>query len=180
MKTRKHVRYIDHLGAYLWAAKHVYGKRILEIGSGEGYGAQLLSLFVTKIEGIDSSPAFTRRAQSNKYHCPARFQQANLEVDKIDFGDAQAVVAFEILEHLINPHHFLSQIPAGVPLLFSVPHNYPHPLHVTDFNSWADVHKMVSPHFKETQIFWMKDGVVYDHEVPFDTDTCRYVGIAVK
>ncbi len=181
MKPRKHVSYIYHLGAYLWAAKYVYDKSVVEIGSGEGYGAQILSLFAKQIQGFDASPTFTRRAQANKYHCHANFTQADFDKGNHTFEGAEAVVAFEILEHLKNPSEVIFHIPSDVPLLFSVPHNYPHPLHTHDFNSWADVHKMLARGgFLNTQMFWMKDGLVYDHEIPFEGDKCRYVGIATK
>ncbi len=41
----------EHLHRYLWAAQLVTGKRVLDLGSGEGFGASILADNASEVRG---------------------------------------------------------------------------------------------------------------------------------
>ncbi|MHB8233657.1 MAG: hypothetical protein ACYDHT_03295, partial [Solirubrobacteraceae bacterium] len=43
----------EHMHRYLWAAQLVQGKRVLDLGSGEGFGAAILGDTATQVVGVD-------------------------------------------------------------------------------------------------------------------------------
>lgn len=160
---------------YAWAGKLAYKKNIIEVGCGEGYGAQILSLFATSYLGIDISPTFLKRAKNKQMFCPANFEIADVDVPLNNFGVLQNTlfIAFETLEHIKYPKDLVRSLAeAGLPLLFSVPHNYPHSLHITDYYCLDDVKELAGA-YKSTQFWYMKDGQIT--EQPVDNPD-RYIG----
>ena len=83
---------------YEWAAKNLYGKKILELGCSSGYGRQF---FPEDIEytGIDYDQTILEFAKKNFPN--GNYKQMNLETDKIE-GYWDTIIAFEVLEHLSN------------------------------------------------------------------------------
>jgi 2-polyprenyl-3-methyl-5-hydroxy-6-metoxy-1,4-benzoquinol methylase len=54
----------NHLKVYQFAAQFVPGKRVLDIGSGTGYGSEYLAAYASSVTGIDYSKTAVRFAQS--------------------------------------------------------------------------------------------------------------------
>src|SRR5271156_3423482 len=55
----------EHFHRYLWAAQLVTGRRVLDLGSGEGFGAALLSDAATEVVGIDIDETTVEHASLN-------------------------------------------------------------------------------------------------------------------
>ena len=53
----------QHLAAYAFARRFVTGKRVLEVGFGEGYGASYLADDAAEVVAIDITPGNIPRAQ---------------------------------------------------------------------------------------------------------------------
>jgi 2-polyprenyl-3-methyl-5-hydroxy-6-metoxy-1,4-benzoquinol methylase len=111
-----------HLARYEFAVPFVKEKCVLDLGSGEGYGAALLAEHAREVVGIDYSPEAVK-------HARARYARGNLS---FDVGDAMAipnqlghfdvVTCFEVIEHVEDHGALLAGIaralrPGGVVLL---------------------------------------------------------------
>jgi 2-polyprenyl-3-methyl-5-hydroxy-6-metoxy-1,4-benzoquinol methylase len=95
-----------HLAAYRWAATRARGKRVLDAGCGEGYGAALLAEHARAVLGIDRAEPIAigqarHRAQNLEYRVA--------DLDRLEsFGERfDLVVSFQVIEHLPDPVGFL-------------------------------------------------------------------------
>src|SRR5437588_11224917 len=55
----------EHMHRYLWVAGIVRGRRVLEVGSGEGFGAAILALAGAEVVGIDIDERTVEHSQVN-------------------------------------------------------------------------------------------------------------------
>ena len=151
----------EHLHRYAFASRFVAGKRVLDIGSGEGYGTFLLAQSASFAAGIDVDLPTIE-------HSASKYRRDNL-----DFVAASAiqlpfdkpfdvVVCFETLEHVENQEGLLSEArrllePDGL-LIVSTPDkqtysddpHFDNPFHAHElyFEEFQD---LLGRHFKETR-----------------------------
>lgn len=92
--------YARHLSAYNFVMPYVRGKDILEVGFGDGYGANFLADYANYVRAADVLERNVTLA-SNKY------RKQNLEFIKsdalsLDFpeGIFDAVISFQVIEHI--------------------------------------------------------------------------------
>ena len=90
----------QHLAAYAFTRQFVAGKRVLEIGFGDGYGANYLAEAAAEVTGIDMAPGNIPRAQA-KYPRP-NLRFLHMEGTTLDFPDAafDVVGSFQVIEHI--------------------------------------------------------------------------------
>ena len=90
----------QHLAAYAFARRLAAGKRVLEIGFGEGYGSNYLAEAAAEVVGVDLAPGNIPRAKS-KYP-RANLQFLHMEGTKLDFPDGSfdLVGSFQVIEHI--------------------------------------------------------------------------------
>jgi SAM-dependent methyltransferase len=101
------------------------GKRVLDVGSGEGYGPALLAGRAAEVVGVDYSPAAVEHARS-AYPLPnLRFDV--MDANRLDpaLADFDLVTCFEVLEHVDSPEALVRSLsgalrPDGV-LVLSTP-----------------------------------------------------------
>lgn len=89
-----------HFTAYHFALSYIRGKDVLEIGFGEGYGADFLSGHVKSIKAVDILTSNVERA-SSKYKKPnLTFNQ--MDAKDVSFSDESfdAVLSFQVIEHI--------------------------------------------------------------------------------
>ncbi len=55
----------EHLHRYLWAAQLVEGRRVLDLASGEGFGAAILAESAASVIGIDTDQRTVDHSQLN-------------------------------------------------------------------------------------------------------------------
>jgi len=101
----------EHFHRYLWAANLVGGRRVLDLGSGEGFGAALLAESATHVVGVDVDELTVEHSRLN-YAGPNLDFELGTAVDLSRFEDGSfgAVVAFEIIEHVREHERVLSEI----------------------------------------------------------------------
>jgi 2-polyprenyl-3-methyl-5-hydroxy-6-metoxy-1,4-benzoquinol methylase len=113
----------EHVHRYAFACRFVAGKRVLDIASGEGYGAAALQKAgAAHVIGVDVSESACFHART-KYGIDARLGSA----DQIPLPDnsVEVVVSFETIEHVSNPNRFLDEcmrvLSSGGKLIISTP-----------------------------------------------------------
>jgi GT2 family glycosyltransferase/SAM-dependent methyltransferase len=91
----------EHYHRYMWAAALAEGKRVLDLGSGEGFGSAILAETAAHVTGIDVDAVTVEHSQLN-YRAPnLEFgQRSALALEELDAGSFDAVIAFELIEHV--------------------------------------------------------------------------------
>ncbi len=102
----------QHLAAYAFTRQFAAGKRVLEIGFGEGYGSAYLAEAAKDVTGIDMAPGNIPRAQAR--HPKPNLRFIHMEGSKLRFPDGSfdVVGTFQVIEHIPEPQlpKFLSEI----------------------------------------------------------------------
>ncbi len=102
----------QHLAAYAFTRQFVHGKRVLEIGFGQGYGSNYLAETAKEVVGIDSASGNISRAQLRYLRHNLRFLHMNGQ--KLDFPDESfdVIGSFQVIEHIPEPElpNYLTQI----------------------------------------------------------------------
>ncbi|MCL5023585.1 MAG: methyltransferase domain-containing protein [Nitrospirae bacterium] len=103
--------YQDHLARYLFAARCVKGKRVLDFGCGAGYGAEVLrKAGASKVTGIDISPEAVAYARSNYAGNGIEFVIGDCRNAPFPARGFDVVVSFEVLEHIEDQTSYLSEV----------------------------------------------------------------------
>ncbi len=102
----------QHLAAYTFTRQFAQGKRVLEIGFGDGYGSNYLAEVAQEVTGIDMAPGNIPRAQE-KYPRP-NLHFVHMEGSQLSFPDGafDVVGTFQVIEHVPEPDlmRFLTEI----------------------------------------------------------------------
>ena len=101
----------EHFHRYLWAAALVEGRRVLDLGSGEGFGAAMLAQSAAHVVGIDIDETTVEHSTLN-YAAPDLEFRLGTALDLSAFADGSlgAVVAFEVIEHVREQERVLAEI----------------------------------------------------------------------
>lgn len=129
MRTGAHILN-RHVMRYAWAVPWAYGKRVLDLGCGAGYGSFLLSWGALVVLGVDMSAEALRFAET-WFEAPNLLYRV-LDVSQESVPAADVYVAFEILEHLDDPIHLLESLRGT--LLWSLPVNDGSQFHKRAYN----------------------------------------------
>ncbi|HEX4591096.1 MAG TPA: class I SAM-dependent methyltransferase, partial [Gemmataceae bacterium] len=91
----------EHWHRYLFARDHADGKVVLDVASGEGYGAARLAEVAARVVGVDADPAAVKHAALTYHRDNLEFRTGAAEKIPVD-GEAvfDLVVSFETIEHL--------------------------------------------------------------------------------
>jgi O-antigen biosynthesis protein len=154
----------EHLHRYLWAAGLVAGRRVLDLASGEGFGAAILAETAAEVIGCDIDADSVEHATLNYDADNLAFQVADAR-DLSAFADGEfgAVVAFEMIEHVDQQDRVLNEIkrvlsPDGL-LVISTPDRDAYgeaaganPYHVREL-SQAEFAEVLGARFEHTAMF---------------------------
>jgi len=116
----------DHMARYLFAGQFANGKRVLDVGTGFGYGAALLKAAgAASVVAFDIDEAVVAQARGRFGRCGIEFCTANSESFDATLTGFDLIVSFENIEHITRPDEFVraSRValnPSGV-LLCSTP-----------------------------------------------------------
>src|SRR5688572_6127974 len=134
----------EHFHRYIWASGFVEGKRVLDLASGEGYGAEMLARRADFVCGVDIDEHAVGHA-SEKYRKPnLRFLEGSLTaVPVLEEQSFDVITCFEAIEHIDQHHELMREVkrllkPAGL-FIASIPNkeaynarNGPNPFHIKE------------------------------------------------
>lgn len=101
----------EHFHRYLWAAQLVSGRRVLDLGSGEGFGAAILAEAAEHVVGIDIDERTVEHSRLNYASTNLEFEVGSaLDLSAFETGSFGAVVAFEIIEHVRDQEQVLAEV----------------------------------------------------------------------
>ena len=102
---------LEHLQRYALCRQLVRGRRVLDIASGEGYGAAMLAATAARVVGIDMDPGAVRHARDTYARAPnLRFVVGRCEAIPVASQSIDVVVCFETIEHLEQQAELLDEI----------------------------------------------------------------------
>jgi O-antigen biosynthesis protein len=97
-----------HVARYLHASQFVSGKRVLDAGTGAGYGAALLmSAGASNVQAIDLSEETIQKARARFGHLGVEYRVDDCETLSTIRRPVDLICNFENIEHLRNPDAFL-------------------------------------------------------------------------
>lgn len=93
----------EHFSRYLFALRLVEGQRVLDVGSGEGYGAYLMAEMARSVTGVDISESAVEYARGRYIKENLRFAVSSETAFPLD-GPFDRITCFEVIEHLSEEH----------------------------------------------------------------------------
>lgn len=114
--------YQRHLVVYEWIAERVVGKRVIDMASGEGYGASVLVERAAVVTGVEANPEAFEHAR-RRYVAP----NIHFERDLVEhFAEPCDAISFlQTIEHVENPgevlDHFAAMLTPGGVAYISTP-----------------------------------------------------------
>jgi 2-polyprenyl-3-methyl-5-hydroxy-6-metoxy-1,4-benzoquinol methylase len=104
-----------HLVVYEWVARRVAGLRVIDMASGEGYGADVLARRAAAVVGVEANPDAFEHARLRYVRDNLRFERGMVEVYA---EPCDAIVFLQTIEHIQDPdavlEHFAAMLaPAG-------------------------------------------------------------------
>ncbi len=156
----------DHQARYEWAAQWLEGRRVLDAGCGYGYGADFLATHgARRVVGVDSDGEAIRYARQRFRNDHLAFVRA--EVKSVRTGAFDAVVSFEVLEHVRDGAAYIAELartlrPEGF-LLLSTPNRHfterfyvegrsPNPFHLREYYP-EEVAQLLASYFPAVKTF---------------------------
>ena len=162
----------EHWHRYHFVLPLIAGKKILDVASGEGYGAALMATRALSVNGVDISTDAVAHA-SAMYAQLKNLTFVEGSCVKLPFADAtfDAVVSFETIEHIVEQNEFLDEIkrvlkPAGL-LIMSSPNRaeysdargFSNEFHVKELYR-AELAELLGKRFRHLQWFSQRNGFV--------------------
>lgn len=100
----------DHLQRYEYAARFVHGKRVLDAGTGPGYGAAILSnAGASEVIAVDIAADVIAEASLRYGDAKTKFIVDDCEVFGSVEGKMDVIVSLENIEHLQRPERFVKR-----------------------------------------------------------------------
>lgn len=98
-----------HLVAYDHVLTLAEGKRVLDLGSGEGYGTSLLSTRAERAVGVDLAPEAIYHARRTYRRSNLRFMYSDIYDLDLEDGSFDLVCSLQVIEHLHEPARFMRE-----------------------------------------------------------------------
>jgi ubiquinone/menaquinone biosynthesis C-methylase UbiE len=110
---------IEHLHRYFVARSLCRGLDVLDVASGEGYGAALLAQVARSVVGIELSEEAVAHARAAYKQSGLRFMVGDARRMELPDDSVDIVVSFETIEHFYDHEAFVAEVrrvlrPAGL------------------------------------------------------------------
>ncbi len=101
--------YARHVAAYRHLAPRCVGQDVLEAGSGEGYGTDVVRRAGARtVLGLDYDAAAVLHARDR--YSPNAFVRANLVQLPLAASSVDVVLSLQVVEHIWTPHDLLAEV----------------------------------------------------------------------
>ena len=111
-----------HVAVYAWVAAQVSGRRVIDMASGEGYGADLLAARAASVVGVEANPDAFDHARLRYTRPNVRFERSMVEVYA---EPCDAIVFLQTIEHVQDPgavlEHFAAMLAPDGAVFVSTP-----------------------------------------------------------
>ena len=139
--------------AYYKAAELVSG-RVLEIGTGMGYGVEVVAPAAERFITVDKSQAYS-------VDLPSNTEFGQMTIPPLDFADESFdyVISFQVIEHIKRDRDFVKEVSRvlrkGGSFIVSTP-NAPmsltrNPWHVREYRA-EELRQLLAPHFESVEM----------------------------
>lgn len=156
-----------HWHRYQAVAPALAGRDVLDVGTGGGYGAEVLAQSAHTVVAVDVDPSAVAQAEERYRKDNLKFFTASAL--RLPFGDGtfDAVVAFELVEHLPRAQHPLAVAewkrvlkPSGVLVLSTPDHDrmreFPdNPYHLGELTE-AELRGLLAQHFATVHLYYQE------------------------
>jgi SAM-dependent methyltransferase len=99
--------YRRHLAVYEWIAERVWGRDVVDLACGEGYGSAVLARRARSVVGVDANPEAFEHARLKYTTDGVRFERDMIETWR---GDVDCVVFLQTIEHVQDPDAVLEHV----------------------------------------------------------------------
>ena len=180
----------EHMHRYAMAQSLVDGRRVLDFGSGEGYGTAALASRAASVTGVDIDPEAVAHALA-KYETVLNVSFEAITDNRLPYPDGsfEVITCFEVIEHVPDPNAVIAEIARllstdGV-LLISTPNkaeysdknNFNNEYHLKEFYI-EEFREFLYEHFTSvnflgqrlvsTSLFWSMDDDAEGLDVAFE------------
>jgi len=119
-----HPLFMRHLAAYRFCIPYCVGQKVLDVGSGEGYGSYLLSEVAAEVTGVEFNKALVRYAQTRYGHPRLHFQQGDAGALRFAVHTFDVAVSLQVMEHIPDYLRYLYEIhrvlkPGGLAIIIT-------------------------------------------------------------
>ena len=156
--------YYEHLHRYALAARFCAGKRVLDVASGEGYGAALLARHAADVVGVDVDEGAVDHARRMYYAGNLRFLRGSVTEVPLADASVDVVTSFETIEHVAEHEKMLDELrrvlaPGGVlvisspnKLVYSDMPGFHNPFHVRELY-FAELRDLLARRFAHVALY---------------------------
>ena len=166
-KRTNHPFYCQYIAVYEYAAQFLQSQRVLDIGCGEGYGANLLAQHAKEVVAIDKNKKTIQQAKRRYVLSNLDFHVQDVsEISVSPFSLFDVVCCFHVIEHLKTPASFLAEIrkhllaPSGI-LLISTPNRHSPIRRSTGFQWPYHEREYTADEFRELLLTSFEDVTLY-------------------
>jgi 2-polyprenyl-3-methyl-5-hydroxy-6-metoxy-1,4-benzoquinol methylase len=152
-----------HLVVYEWVAGQVAGRRVIDMASGEGYGADALAARAASVVGVEANPDAFEHARLRYVRPNLRFEHSMVEVYA---EPCDAIVFLQTIEHVQDPdavlEHFAAMLAPGGVVFVSTPNvltlappgaeRSGNPWHVREYRP-EEFRALCAAHFPRVELF---------------------------
>jgi O-antigen biosynthesis protein len=101
----------EHFHRYLWAGLLLAGRTVLDLGSGEGFGAAILAESAASVIGVDVDAAAVQHATANYSRANLAFAHASAtDLTRFGEGSFTGITAFEMIEHVRDHERVIAEV----------------------------------------------------------------------